>query len=76
MGREEFEDKINNAAGSIQQLADQLGEIASHLSQIEYADYAASSGVGVFDGDVDDLADVVSKLGEWSDALSDISHEW
>ncbi|KFI56341.1 hypothetical protein [Bifidobacterium callitrichos] len=74
MSRDEFEDKIDGIANVLQQYADQLGEIAGHLAQVEYADYAANPTI--FDGDADDLADVVSKVGEYSDALSDLSHEW
>lgn len=74
MNREEFEDKVDGIATMLQQYSDQLGEIASHLAQVEYSDYAANPTI--FGADADDLADVVTKLGEYSDALSELSHEW
>ncbi|PST49388.1 hypothetical protein COO72_02745 [Bifidobacterium callitrichos] len=74
MNREEFEDKIDGTAQMLQQYADQLGEIASHLAQVEYSDYAANPTI--FDGDADDLTDVAGKISQYADALSDLSHEW
>ncbi|KAA8818081.1 hypothetical protein CSQ85_09515 [Bifidobacterium rousetti] len=74
MDREQFEDQVYGAAQMLQQYSDQLGEVASHLSQIEYSDYATKPTI--FDEDADGLTRVATMVGQYADWLGELSHEW
>lgn len=75
LNREEFEDQFANASSQFQEFSDRLGEIAAHLGQTEYEDYV-SENFRIFSGDLDNFDFVVRYLGQWSDWMESIAHEW